>query len=393
MKQKRTSIAAVLVLTAIMVPTGLPLRAQDSSDAAIERGKRMILSGDYARAAQVLRQAAKQLERLEDVQFFAAESNLGVALYHLSRFDEAESAYVRALEVGNGLAPVFQPGVLTAMNNLAILYDRIGRLDAAAQMSEKVLRTSEAGRGPGTFSTGNVQITLSGVYQEQGRYDEAEAAARRAVELFSSEHAAPGLESALQQLAIAKKSQGELEAADDLLARVRKMREARLGTRDPKTAETYAETDTLRLAQLRFHEGEELLQRAIGIWKQSGLSMSNQSAAAVNNLAQTYKLTGAYEKADPLYREALEICERTVGKTNPSYALFLGNFADLMRLDGRLYAAERLYTESIAILQARLSSDHPVIREFRARLASTHTALASAPAWTVDAGQLRNAIR
>ncbi len=77
MKQKRTSIAAVLVVTAIMVPTGLPLRAQDSSDAAIERGKRMILSGDYARAAQVLRQAAKQLERLEDVQFFAAESNLG----------------------------------------------------------------------------------------------------------------------------------------------------------------------------------------------------------------------------------------------------------------------------------------------------------------------------
>ncbi len=294
---------------------------------------------------------------------------------------------MRALEVGRRCC------VLTTMNNLAILYDRIGRLDAAVQMAEKVLRTSEAARGPGTFSTGMVQITLSGVYQQQGRYDEAEAAARRAVELFSLERAAPGLESALQQLAIAKKSQGELEAADDLLARVREMREARLGTRDPKTAETYAETGALRLTQLRFHEGEELLQRAIGIWKQSGLSMSNQSAAAVNNLAQTYKLTGAYEKADPLYREALEICERTVGKTNPSYALFLGNFADLMRLDGRLYAAERLYAESIAILQERLSSDHPAIREFRARLAAMHAEFASARAWTVDAAQLRKAHR
>jgi len=393
MKQKKTGIAAVLVLTAIMVPTGLPLRAQDPPDASIEHGKRMILASDYAGAEQVLRQAAKELERSEDVRFFAAESNLAVALYYLSRFDEAESAYLRALEVGDRLAPVFQPGVMTAINNLAILYERMGRLDAAEHMARKVLGISESGRGPGTFSAGNVLITLSGVYQQQGRYGEAEAAARRAVEIFSSERAAAGLETALQQVAIAKKSQGDFEGADDLLSRVTEMREARLGVRDPKTAETYAEVGALRLAQSRFHESEEVLQRAIGIWRQSGLSISHQSAAAVNNLAQTYKLTGAYEKADPLYREALEICAQSVGKTHPSYALFLGNFADLMRLDGRLYAAERLYTESIAMLEARLSSDHPAIREFRARLAATHTALASAPTWTVDAGQLRNALR
>ena len=45
---------------------------------------------------------------------------------------------------------------------------------------------------------------------------------------------------------------------------------------------------------------------------------------------------GGYAKAEPLYRRALAICEKALGREHPDTATSLNNLAQLYRTDGRL---------------------------------------------------------
>ena len=45
---------------------------------------------------------------------------------------------------------------------------------------------------------------------------------------------------------------------------------------------------------------------------------------------------GEYAKAEPLYRQALEIEKKVLGEEHPDYATSLNNLADLVRVDGRV---------------------------------------------------------
>jgi tetratricopeptide (TPR) repeat protein len=157
----------------------------------------------------------------------------------------------------------------------------------------------------------------------------------------------------------------------------------------PQLAEVYAGIGALRIGQHRYDDAKPLLERAIGIWRQSQLSKSPQVAAALNNLAQAHKFTGNYRLADALYRDALAISGETLGEQHPSYGLFLGNFADLLRREGWLQSAATTYERAIAVLEARLSPDHPELAELRKQLSLTRSMPARGSAWTVDVRQLR----
>ena len=45
---------------------------------------------------------------------------------------------------------------------------------------------------------------------------------------------------------------------------------------------------------------------------------------------------GAYDRAEPLYRQALEIRKKALGEGHPDYAPSLNNLAALYRRDGRV---------------------------------------------------------
>ena len=53
------------------------------------------------------------------------------------------------------------------------------------------------------------------------------------------------------------------------------------------------------------------------------------TASSLNNLALLYKDMGDYAKAEPLYKEALEIRQKVLGQEHPDTALSLNNLAAL----------------------------------------------------------------
>ncbi len=54
-------------------------------------------------------------------------------------------------------------------------------------------------------------------------------------------------------------------------------------------------------------------------------------ATSLNNLAKLYREMGEYSKAEPLFRNALEICKRALGENHPNYATSLNNLAMLYK--------------------------------------------------------------
>ncbi len=60
-------------------------------------------------------------------------------------------------------------------------------------------------------------------------------------------------------------------------------------------------------------------------------------ATSLNNLAVLYEAMGRFTDAEPLYRQAMEICKVQLGENHPDYAISLNNLAGLYQDNGAVY--------------------------------------------------------
>lgn len=91
-------------------------------------------------------------------------------------------------------------------------------------------------------------------------------------------------------------------------------------------------------------------------------------ATLANNLALRYYDFAQYSRAEPLFRRALEINEKALGKDHPTVATRLNNLAELLRAQGHYAEAEPLYRRALAINEKALGTDHPNTKTMRNNL-------------------------
>ena len=82
--------------------------------------------------------------------------------------------------------------------------------------------------------------------------------------------------------------------------------------------------------QGRYGEAEPLFKRALTIREKSGDSGNSNLALALENLAIVYDDQGRYGEAEPLYRRALAMREKTSGPEHESVAVELNNLGLLL---------------------------------------------------------------
>ena len=70
-------------------------------------------------------------------------------------------------------------------------------------------------------------------------------------------------------------------------------------------------------------------------------------ATVLNNLARMYETKGYYGRAEPFYRRALAIREKTLGPEHPEVASSLNNLGGVVQYQGRL-CARRAPTATLA---------------------------------------------
>ena len=82
-------------------------------------------------------------------------------------------------------------------------------------------------------------------------------------------------------------------------------------------------------------------------------------AGTLNNLAVLYDIQGKPGEAERLYRRALSIDEKALGKEHPSVAIDLNNLAILYNGQRKYNEAEPLYKQALSIWEKTLGPDHP----------------------------------
>ena len=88
------------------------------------------------------------------------------------------------------------------------------------------------------------------------------------------------------------------------------------------------------------------------------------------NLGGLLKDMGRYGEAEPLYRQALEIGEKTIGKAHPQFAKLLNNLARLLQAMGRYEEADPNFLEALEISIATLGPDHPDTKKMEVNYAA-----------------------
>ena len=276
----------------------------------------------YARAEPWYRHCLELSQRLlgEDHPGFATSLNNLAALYDsLGRYTEAELLYLQALELKKRLLGEDHPGFATSLNNLAALYDSLGRYTEAEPLYLQALELSQCLLGDDHPDVATNLNNLAELYRSQGRYAEAEPLYLQALELsqrlLGDDH--PDVATSLNNLAALYNSQGR-----------------------------YAEAEPL------YHQALELNQRLLG-------DDHPQVAISLNNLGFVHYEQGRYREAELLYHQALELRKRLLGKDHPDVAQSLNNLAGLYESQGRYTEAEPLYLQALTLTERVLGVNHP----------------------------------
>ncbi|MBW4517949.1 MAG: tetratricopeptide repeat protein [Timaviella obliquedivisa GSE-PSE-MK23-08B] len=204
-------------------------------------------------------------------------------------------------------------------------------------------------------------VWLGRLYQDQGRYSEAEPLYLQALEIYQSQLGQdhPSTATSLNNLAGLYESQGRYSEAEPLYLQALEIRRSQLGQDHPDTAMSLNNLAELYRSQGRYSEAEPLYLQALEIWRsQAGHDHSN-TATSLNNLAALYDSQGRYSEAEPLYLQALEIWRSQLGQNHPDTATSLNNLALLYKSQGRYSEAEPLYLQALEIWRSQLGQNHP----------------------------------
>jgi tetratricopeptide (TPR) repeat protein len=127
----------------------------------------------------------------------------------------------------------------------------------------------------------------------------------------------------------------------------------------PEAGRLLNQIGTYLYYRAQYAEAEPLFKRAIAIGEKTLGPEHPDLAIWLNNLALLYSNQGKYAEAEPLFKRAIAIGEKTLGPEHPDLAIWLNNLASLYSDQGKYAEAEPLYQRAIAIGEKTLGPEHP----------------------------------
>ena len=96
---------------------------------------------------------------------------------------------------------------------------------------------------------------------------------------------------------------------------------------------------------------------------------SDETLTVLHCLATSFNFTGAYEKAEPIFRRVIAARQRVLGPEHPDTLTSRNNLATALRVQGKHAEAENEYRAVLAMRQSVLGPEHPHTLGSRSNLA------------------------
>jgi tetratricopeptide (TPR) repeat protein len=260
-------------------------------------GEEAFKARDSLEAEKQFTLAVEEAERLPKGESRLRESLQDLAPLLLShrKYHQAQSAYerLRALyekELGSNHLRV--AGALIGVGQACAFGNRHAEAEGALLRARRIVETKSGALHPDIVP---VHSTLAGVYRQTGRFDQAEALYKTAIQiaespLIKTEFAGSGIQQT--------RYQPRYEIAAGLMNDLALLYEARS----------------------RFPEAEAMLKRALKTYEDARGAESSGAAMALHNLGIVYLRQTQFVEAERPLRRALTIREKAFGRTHPVVA-------------------------------------------------------------------------
>jgi serine/threonine protein kinase/tetratricopeptide (TPR) repeat protein len=278
--------------------------------------------GLYEKSAPLLEDAL----RIRSLTFGASSLEAAASLESLGNlqreralYPEAETSLRRSLRIREKLLRPEDPALAASLHGLGVVERYAGHYTEAEGLYRRALaiRERRPGEEPGVAET---LERLAQVLQDEWRSDEAEALARRAVEVSRGlgSTADAQLARALDRLGLLLRDRGQLEQAEAATREALKLRRGLFGPAHPNVA------------------------------------------VSLSQLASVLREKGDLVSAESLDRQALDLLGSSLGHDHPDVAAVEVNLADLLDRKGELEAADRLARHALDVRVARFGPDNPL---------------------------------
>ncbi len=134
---------------------------------------------------------------------------------------------------------------------------------------------------------------------------------------------------------------------------------ARRGADDASVFHLLGRTGEYFHGRAAYSQAAPLLRDALAICEKTLGPEHRDTAGSLNNLANVLRAQGDLAGARPLFERALAISEKVLGPEHPHTAICLNNLALLLQAQGDLAGAKPLYERTLAIREKVLGPEHP----------------------------------
>ncbi|MFO0815763.1 MAG: tetratricopeptide repeat protein [Gemmatales bacterium] len=370
-KQAKAQIAAQLKQIQLVNETvfeifaGFDIRKVKAINESVEvvLGKKLIEAGRKL-----------DMKAISDAMMLAnVRHRLGETLYSLGYPQEAIELFLTARATyAEKLGPDHQD-TLACMNNLAICYDSISRLDLAIPLYEETFKLVKAKFGPDHPATLKVMGNLASGYSTAKKYDLALPLLEQSFKLMKANLGSDHLSTlaAMNNLAEAYTYTMKLAQALALHEEALQLYKAKFGPDHPDTllcmnnlAKCYHTAKKYDLALPLHEENFRLMKAKLGPDHPSTLM-------SMNNLAASYKTAGKIEVALPIYQDALKLSKSKFSSDHPKTLRIMNNLAEAYRAARKFDLALPLHEETLKMRKAKFSTDHPDTMQSMNNLALT----------------------
>lgn len=376
-------------LTADIIGAGDPRRAatpdillRDAIDAAearvgerfadepvVEAAVRQVL-GDTYRSMAHFERAVPNLERAvalytehlgeDHLRTLSAANDLAILYTRVGRAADAEPLLRRGIQIHARLVGPEDRRTLHSQTNLATMYAAAGRHQEAEHLLLATLEVMRRVLGPSDPDTMLALQHLGSVYQQEGRAAEAEPYLRAAYahELASRAPDHPYTLSAAGALASALVELGRPDEAVPLHQATIEALARRLGESHPETAVARANLANLYARQRRFQEAEPLMLSAAADIRAAFGENHPSSLGALNSVGLVYDLQERYAQAEPWFAAAADGARRHLDRANWLRGMYLLNHAKALNRLERFDESLPRVLEANEILTATLGPKH-----------------------------------
>jgi tetratricopeptide (TPR) repeat protein len=247
--------------------------------AYVERQVAVLLdaSGEPLAALERLEHALGRLEAHYGpvhVRLLPVLSSLAVVQQRLGRLEAAVATHERTLAIKRAELGDDHPSIVSTLSNLAIALSDLDRLEEALAMATEVLERKRANPSIDSQELAGTESTLGVILDRQGRKSEAQAAFERACEDWHAwtEERHPDAAVALMNLGKLAELRHDLAMAERAHARGLALLEALLGPDHPRLAESLTNLASVRRKTGAREDAIALLERAVALLEHSQAS-------------------------------------------------------------------------------------------------------------------------